>query len=915
MAKEVTNTLESKRPKSAKRRNTQRTNQRRTAIWSAPLLVAALLFVFGYCSQPAFALEGLTAPAEETPFVRSLPEETQMEQTTEQTSEVGKETPNPLDTPTPVPSPFADAESTATPTQSASPEPTSALEPTATPESSATPQPGRTDEFTGTAGKLSVRVTTTDPAADSSVAVQTVLNLDRLNASDDAETYARYLALLDGVVPETALKNCKIIALQYRVDGSAIVPPQTPASIRILDEEHFSAYTSDSMRVYCLFEGEESFVETTEQSVNLSEGMLDCSAPHCPSVIVLSGEPAPESSATPETGATPEPTIAPAYVFEGDGLYVTGSPASADVLPEGAQLFAERITAESSPEQYALYQSMLQTEYATELPIAFVAYNIYFRVEGQEVEPYGDVVNVTISDEAYLQSVEAPQVYHIVGEESDAPVLEELAAQETKSAEGAEVSFASDSFSTFIVLPGGSRLTNMSIQAEAETFTHTSYYNSGSPLGIAGSFHIVAFNNAVLGAHTNGNVLAKNLFASNNFGTKNLANELSYIQNYTTVNGGSASSTAHVLAIGSSNTVTLTDGGNSFVINGTKLDSPWNLWKDASTTTLPFVDLAAVHTSTKSIASSLAGKSTVNVTSHLSTSAGSCTESYLTLTDPDKVGIYNITASAISGYSYFGVQGFQSGHNGTVIINVNCAGVSSNITLPECRMYYGSGGTATAVNFAEVTSFVNGRILWNLVNCTTTVTTRLMYASLLAPDATITVGQNLNGTVIGNNVTISAESHRDDFVGSLSNGVTVTGSKVWTDYGTGAPANTSVTFQLYRSTDGGATRTAYGSPVTLNSTTGWTYDWTELPTGSLYTIVETTVLKGSTDITTSYAATYSTQTGVSSGTITVSNLYLYALPMTGGIGARVYVVLGALLCLMAVCIWSLQTKRQGADAL
>jgi hypothetical protein len=28
----------------------------------------------------------------------------------------------------------------------------------------------------------------------------------------------------------------------------------------------------------------------------------------------------------------------------------------------------------------------------------------------------------------------------------------------------------------------------MSIQAEAETFTHTSYYNSGSPLGIAGAF-------------------------------------------------------------------------------------------------------------------------------------------------------------------------------------------------------------------------------------------------------------------------------------------------------------------------------------------------------------------------------------------------------------------------------------------
>lgn len=885
-----------------KRRNTKQTNQRRTAIWSAPFLVAALLFVLGYCAQPAFALDGIAEPAQETPLVSPLQE---TEQTAEVTLEDGQETPNPLDTPTPVP----ETEQTAAPTLSPSPDSTPTPEPTVTPEPSGTPQLGRTDEFAGTEGKLSIRVATTNPDGDSAVLLQTALNIDQLNASDDAEAYARYLALLEGVVSEPALENCRILALQYQADGPVVPPPQTPASIRISDEDHFSAYNPDTLRVYCLLEGGETFVETTGQSLNTSEGMLDCAAAGCPAAIVLCGEPAPASS------ASPEPTIAPAYVFEKDGLTVTGSPASADVLPEGAQLYAERITAESSPEQYALYQSMLQTECETDLPIAFVAYDIYFRVEGQEVEPYGDVVNVTISDEAYLQSLEAPQVYHVVGEESDAPALEEIAAKETASAEGAEVNFAADSFSTIIVLPGGSRLTNLSIQAEEETFTHTSYYNSGRPLGIAGNFHIVAFNNATLGAHTNGNVLAKNLSASSNFGTRNLADELSYIQNYTLVNGGSASSTAHVLAIGSSNTVTLTDGGNSFVINGTKLDSPWNLWKDASTTTLPFIDLTAVHTSTKSIASSLAGKSTVNVTSHLSTSAGSCTESYLTLTDPDKVGIYNITASALSGYSYFGVQGFQSGHNGTVIINVNCAGVSSNITLPECRMYYGSGGTATAVNFLEVTDFVNGRILWNLVNCTTTVTTRLMYASLLAPDASITVGQNLNGTIIGNNVTISAESHRDDFVGSLSNGVTVTGSKVWTDYGTGAPANTSVTFQLYQSTDSGATRTAFGSPVTLNSTTGWTHDWTELPTGSLYTIVETTVLKGSTDVTSSYAATYSTQTGVSSGTITVSNLYLYALPMTGGIGTRVYVVLGTLLCLMGVCIRLLQRKRYDADAL
>ena len=41
------------------------------------------------------------------------------------------------------------------------------------------------------------------------------------------------------------------------------------------------------------------------------------------------------------------------------------------------------------------------------------------------------------------------------------------------------------------------------------------------------------------------------------------------------------------------------------------------------------------------------------------------------------------------------------------------------------------------MNFAEVTSYVNGRILWNLVNGTANVTTRLLYASLLAPDASV----------------------------------------------------------------------------------------------------------------------------------------------------------------------------------
>ena len=291
--------MKSKRANPAKNRHMQRTNQRRTAIWSAPLLIAALLFVLGYCSQPAFALDGIPVPTEETQLGL--------------TPEPGAETSNPLYTPTPIPSSTADAESTGTPTQSTTPEPTSELEPTATPEPSVTPEPGRTDEFAGAKGKLGIRITTTTPAADSATAVQTALNIDRLSVSDDAEACAQYLALLDGVVSETALQNCQILTLEYQADGAVVPPPQTPASIRISDEDCFSAYAPDSVQVYCLPEGGETFVEAKDLSVDADAGTMDCAAPSCPAVIVLSGEPA------SETGATPEPTLRPPMYSKGTG--------------------------------------------------------------------------------------------------------------------------------------------------------------------------------------------------------------------------------------------------------------------------------------------------------------------------------------------------------------------------------------------------------------------------------------------------------------------------------------------------------------------------------------------------------------------------------------------------------------------
>ena len=839
-----------------------------------------------------------------------------------QTPDSAAETPVPIGDTTPF------AQNLQTPTNAATPYAGEGAIPTPTPEPTATAeQPTEVREvlFQGESDGAQVRVST---QLALSAEAELSLRLSRITAQSDTIAYDSYRALLlETVSPEEA-EGYIAYTLGYSADGSAMDLSQYAADISLSDRAQAFAPDQDSVRVLYLTAGAEQLRAATAR---VNNGILSLSLPACPAVLMIEKQDAADATTAPETTpdpqstatpaeTTPEPspsaTPAPLYEYNNDGLYVSGSPASSDVLPEGAVLSAQRITSENSPERYAMYAGMLQQLYGTDFPIAFNAYDISFHAEGQEIEPVGDVVNVTICDSAFTQAVEAPLVYHVVNEESAQPTLQEIPAAEETSQGEEQVVFSADSFSVFIVLANGttltladnSGLTYKIIATAADTFTNTSYYNSSQKLGIAGNFHIVAFNTATLGAHTNGNVLAKYVVANSNFGTNGLANELSYIQNYTQVNGVSASNNAHVLVIGNThdttNVITAVDNGNAFAISGTKLDRPKNLWQDQVTATMPFIDLAAVKTSAKSLASSLASKSAAYTESHLSTSGGSCDLSYVSLTDPDKVGFYNITASALAGYTYFGVKGFTSGHNGTMIINVDCTGASGPITLPECRMYV----NGTAQNLNEVTSFVNGRVLWNLYNCTASVTTRLLYASLLAPDASITVGQNLNGTVIGNNVTISAESHRDDFIGDVSNGVTVTGNKVWSDYVTGSPANTSVTFQLYRSTDGGATKTAYGTPVTLNAAGSWTYSWSELPTGSLYTIVETTVMQGSTNVTANYAATYSTQTGVASGSITVSNRYLYALPETGGVGTTRLYTLGGLLLVMAVIILC-QRKR------
>ncbi len=430
-------------------------------------------------------------------------------------------------------------------------------------------------------------------------------------------------------------------------------------------------------------------------------------------------------------------------------------------------------------------------------------------------------------------------------------------------------------------------------------FTSTIYYNSTSPFGIAGSFHLVGFNSISMNAHTNGNALANTLYANANFGTNNLANELSYIQHYSRINGGSATSSDHVLVVGSSNSTELVDNGNAIAVNGTKLDRPKNVWQDSAGTN--FIDLAVVKGQVQSLSAGLSGYENYNITANINPQGGSVDESYITLTNPNESAVFNITASQLSTLRYLGIKGFSSSNRASVVVNVDCEYVA-NLSLPISLITIDNIG----INCSETHIFTNGRVIWNfynlLPNSGTAITASLLHGSVLAPDASFTATQNLNGTVIANDIDIRAESHRDDFVGEMPDPKTTISlvvNKVWLD-ANGNPLNSqgySATIQLLQD------ESAYGAPITLNESNGFTHTYAGLSPDYSYTIQEQSIMHGSNDVTDSFTIS-SLQTSPTTITLTnrLKNSDPLTLPSTGA-SADNFLIIGLLMILIPALLF------------
>ena len=289
-----------------------------------------------------------------------------------------------------------------------------------------------------------------------------------------------------------------------------------------------------------------------------------------------------------------------------------------------------------------------------------------------------------------------------------------------------------------------------------------SKYVVDSPLGVAGSFHLVAFDTVYIGTHCNGNILAYNADIGANFGTNNYPDELTYVVNYLRVQSTSGSSTGHTLVVGSNNRISV--GGNRDVlnINDTKIDKPYNIIHDVNTEEMPFIDLNEVKADIQKRSNFWAKQPENGVIEQFK----DLNNAKLLVPNPDGAYYYNMSIDRLESLRNYPLKldGFQGGHNGTLIINVDCSG-RSEINLPQsCRILI--DGQEQSTN--EVTTFENGKVIWNFINANgVTINTQLMTGAVIAPGATVNAYQNLNGTIVADTIYIRAETHRTDFTGTV----------------------------------------------------------------------------------------------------------------------------------------------------
>ncbi|EGP4838710.1 MULTISPECIES: collagen-binding MSCRAMM adhesin Scm [Enterococcus] len=276
-------------------------------------------------------------------------------------------------------------------------------------------------------------------------------------------------------------------------------------------------------------------------------------------------------------------------------------------------------------------------------------------------------------------------------------------------------------------------------------------------LGIASQFHVFAKNKTTVNAHTDGNIATHELDAKNNFGTELheglLNQEINYIQKTDSFANSSGITTGSTrmnkFVVGSNVDVALQDGHPT--VNGSRLDhlTPDDFYKDRAGH--EYIDFEQEFAKLNVAANDLA--TITPAKTYTAADFPDMNNRTIDLTDLSDTGflLVNIDAEVLTMNTPLQII---NPNDQVVVFNVINSSSALNVQSP---IKYNDRSNH------ETEDFSDANISWNFGNEMTDLTISAPFqGTILAPNATIRITQNQDGTIIGTNVILDAATNRWD---------------------------------------------------------------------------------------------------------------------------------------------------------
>ncbi|EME3496103.1 collagen-binding MSCRAMM adhesin Scm [Enterococcus faecium] len=276
-------------------------------------------------------------------------------------------------------------------------------------------------------------------------------------------------------------------------------------------------------------------------------------------------------------------------------------------------------------------------------------------------------------------------------------------------------------------------------------------------LGIASQFHVFAKNKTTVNAHTDGNIATHELDAKNNFGTEVheglLNQEINYIQKTDSFANSSGIPTGGIrmnkFVVSSNVDVALQDGHPT--VNGSRLDhlTPDDFYKDRAGH--EYIDFEQEFVKLNVAANDLA------------TITPAKTYTAADFSDMNNRTI-DLTGLSDTGFLLVNIDAEVLTMNTPLqIINPNDQVVVFNVINSSSALNVQSPIKYNDRSNHETEDFSDANISWNFGNEMTDLTISAPFqGTILAPNATIRITQNQDGTIIGTNVILDAATNRWD---------------------------------------------------------------------------------------------------------------------------------------------------------